>query len=86
MVEKMSLLQRLGAPTPTFFKKVRNTGLVLSAIGGAILSAPVSLPVIVVKIAGYLATAGVVASAVSQAAVDEQKLEATPATIQSKGK
>jgi uncharacterized membrane protein HdeD (DUF308 family) len=46
---------------------VRNIGLAVAAIGGAILSAPVALPVILVKIAGYLTVAGGIASAISQA-------------------
>ncbi len=63
----MSIIKRVQAPTPSFFKKVRNIGLAVAAIGGAILSAPVALPVVLVKIAGYLTVAGGIASAISQA-------------------
>jgi hypothetical protein len=63
----MTLQQRVKAPTPKFFRDVRNAGLVLAAISASILTAPVALPAVLVKVAGYLAVAGSVASAVSQA-------------------
>jgi len=62
----MNIIERAIAPTPTFFKKLRNIGLVLAAISTAIVTAPVSLPVAVVTAAGYLAVASGVISAVSQ--------------------
>ena len=45
---------------------LRNVGLVLAAIGGTILAAPIALPVVVTSVGGYLVVAGGVASAVSQ--------------------
>ena len=66
----LTIKERLQSPTPGFFKKIRNIGLVLGAIGGAILAAPVTLPAAVITVAGYLATAGLVASAVSATAVE----------------
>jgi uncharacterized membrane protein HdeD (DUF308 family) len=62
----MNIIKRAKAPTPKFFKVLRNIGLALAAIGGTILAAPVALPVVVTSIGGYLAVAGGVASAVSQ--------------------
>ena len=62
----MKLVTRAKAPTPKFFKVLRNVGLVLAAVGGTILAAPVALPVIVTSVGGYLVVAGGVASAVSQ--------------------
>ena len=59
--------------TPRFFRKVRNTGLTLAAIGTAIVAAPVALPAILIKLAGYLAVAGAVTSAVSQTAVKHER-------------
>lgn len=69
------ILERVSAPTPKFFKKLRMIGLVLVAVSTAIVTAPVSLPVVIIKIAGYLAVAGGVASAVSQTAVDNGSYE-----------
>jgi uncharacterized membrane protein HdeD (DUF308 family) len=62
----MSLIKRAKAPTPKFFKVLRNIGLALAAVGGTIIAAPIALPVIVTTIGGYLAVAGGVATAVSQ--------------------
>lgn len=70
---KSAVLTRMKKPTPKFFKKLRNTALTVAAIGGTIVAAPVALPAIVVKVAGYLAVAGAVASTVSQTAVKNDK-------------
>lgn len=64
------IINRVNAPTPKFFKKLRNIGLILATISGTIAAAPVALPVVIIKIAGYLAVASGVASAVSQTAVE----------------
>ena len=55
------------APTPPFFRKLRNIGLAIAAIAATLLSTPVALPALVLKIAAYMAVAGTVASTVSQA-------------------
>jgi hypothetical protein len=78
----MKLSERLTSPTPSFFKKVRTIGLILAAVSGTLLTAPVALPVVLVKIAGYLGVASMVASAVSQTAIYD---EGTPADIESNG-
>lgn len=62
----MNIVKRAKAPTPKFFKALRNIGLALAAVGGTILAAPISLPVIVGTIGGYLAVVGGVLSAISQ--------------------
>lgn len=64
------IINRVSAPTPKFFKVLRNIGLALAAVGGTLLTAPVSLPTIIVTIGGYVAVAGGVLSAVSQLTVD----------------
>lgn len=68
----MSLLERVQAPTPKFFRTLRAIGLALAAASGAILVAPVPLPTLLVTIAGYLAVAGSVLTAVSQTAVEKK--------------
>jgi len=64
------IVNRMSSPTPKFFKKLRNIGLILATISGTIATAPVALPAVVIKIAGYLAVASGVTSAVSQTAVE----------------
>ena len=60
------ILDRIKAPTPKFFKVLRNIGLIMAGVGTVLLTAPVSLPTVVVTVGGYLVTAGGVATAVSQ--------------------
>ncbi|MBK8369632.1 MAG: hypothetical protein IPL10_20270 [Bacteroidetes bacterium] len=63
----MKLIDRLKAPTPKFFKILRNIGLGLAAAGGVIVASPIAIPTIIVTIGGYLIVAGSVATAISQA-------------------
>ncbi len=65
------IISRAKAPTPKFFKVLRNIGLALATVGGTILAAPIALPVVVTTVAGYLAVAGGVVSAVSQLTTTE---------------
>lgn len=67
------IYNRMAKPTPPFFAKLRNIGLALTAVSIALTSAPIAIPLVVVKIAGYLAVAGTVASAVSQAVVEREE-------------
>jgi len=70
----MKVVERIKAPTPKFFKILRSIGLALLAISGTIVAAPIVLPVTVVTVAGYMAVAGGVISAVSQMTVDDEIL------------
>jgi uncharacterized membrane protein HdeD (DUF308 family) len=71
----MNIIDRAQAPTPKFFRILRSIGLVLLAVSGTILAAPVALPVALVSAAGYVAVAGGVISAVSQMTVSPLALE-----------
>lgn len=68
--KEMGLAQRLSAKTPKFFKTIRTIGLCLTAAGGAILAAPVTIPATIVTVAGYLTVTGAVMTSVAQAAVE----------------
>jgi len=63
----MKLIERLKAPTPKFFRVLRNVGLGLAAAGGILVASPIAIPALVVTIGGYMIVAGSVATAVSQA-------------------
>jgi len=77
----MKITDRAKAPTPKFFKVLRNIGLALAAVGGTVLAAPIALPVVVTTVGGYLAVAGGVLSAVSQlTTADEGLRQAQPDT------
>jgi len=71
----MKISKRFNAPVPSFFKKVRNAGLVIAAAGGAVLASPVELPELLVTAGGYILVAGTVLVAVSQATLPEKESE-----------
>ena len=74
----MNIVERAKAPTPKFFRILRTVGLTMLAISGSVLAAPVALPAALVSVAGYLAVAGGVISAVSQVTTTiEQKEDGT---------
>lgn len=60
-------MSRLRAKTPRFFRILRTVGVAVTAVSVALLTAPIALPASVIALAGYLATAGAVTAAVSQA-------------------
>jgi hypothetical protein len=68
-----SVVKRMKKTTPKFFRNLRNVGLTLAAVSAAIMASPVALPAFVIKVAGYLAVAGAVTSAVSQTAVKHER-------------
>lgn len=66
----LTLVERVLAPTPSFFKKVRTLGVVLGIIGAALLASPVALPAAVATIGGYLVLGGSIITSVAQTAVE----------------
>jgi uncharacterized membrane protein HdeD (DUF308 family) len=71
----MTIVNRIKSPSPKFFKVLRTIGLVLAAVGGTILTAPISLPVVIGSIGGYMAVVGGVLTTVSQlTSIDEEPL------------
>lgn len=68
----MHIIHRLAAPTPPFFQKVRNIGLVLTAIATAVYGLPVALPAFVSEIAGAIAVAGTVMAGLGQTAIKDE--------------
>jgi ABC-type xylose transport system permease subunit len=79
----MNIIERVKAPTPKFFRILRNIGLAIAAAGAAILAAPIGLPAAIVTLGGYLTVGGAVLSAVSQVTVSD---ETNTETTQSDGK
>ena len=67
------IVKRAKSPTPKFFKILRSIGIGLLAISGTIVASPVILPAAITTLAGYLAVAGGVLSAVSQITVEDTK-------------
>ena len=73
----MNIIERAKAPTPKFFKIMRIIGLALLAVSGSLMASPIALPAAVVTVAGYVAVAGGVLSAISQVTVDDVALKQT---------
>ena len=57
---------RLTTKTPKFFRIVRNIGLIASALGILIATAPVTLPAALASAGTYLAWVGGTAATISQ--------------------
>ena len=74
-MKELSLKQRWKAPTPKFWKKVQRVGLVLTAVGTVLATAPVSLPVAIVTAGSYAAFGGGLIAAMSQFTVDDASLQ-----------
>ena len=67
-----TLVERVMAPTPKFFKTLRTIGIVIGLVGASILASPVVLPAAIVTVGGYLALAGSIVTGVSQTAVGKE--------------
>lgn len=68
-----NLKKRWSAKTPKFWKQVQKIGLAAGAVGAVLVAAPVTLPVSIVTLGGYLVTAGSVTAALSQLTVEDKK-------------
>ena len=75
--DSLNLVERVTAPTPKWFKNIRNIGITLTAVGGAILTAPIALPATIVTVGGYLILGGTVATAIAQTAMRDDNVEET---------
>ena len=82
----MNIVERYKKPTPKFFKTLRNIGIALATAGGAILTAPISLPATLITIATYATVAGTVATAVSQAVVKGDDVNESDTILETKEK
>jgi len=74
-LNNLGVIERIKAPTPKFFRVLRNIGLALAAASAAVLAAPIALPATVITGATYVAVAGGVLTAVSQSTVDEDEYD-----------
>jgi hypothetical protein len=68
--DEMTMIERIKAPTPTFFKKIRLAGLILGAIA-AVFTQFEELNSIFPEIAGYIAVVAGVLVSIAQTAVKD---------------
>lgn len=70
-MEELSLKERWKAPTPKFWKKVQRIGILLTAVGTVLATAPVVLPAVVITAGAYAAFGGGLIAAMSQLTVKD---------------
>lgn len=68
-----NIAKRMAAPTPPFWKKIRNIMLAIGGVSGAIVAAPIALPATVITIAGYGIAIGTVGAALAQTTKEDKK-------------
>ncbi len=73
-MEGLSLKQRWKAPTPKFWKKVQRVGILLTAVGTALATAPVALPAAIITAGAYAAFGGGLIAAMSQLTVEDSQV------------
>jgi hypothetical protein len=81
-MEKLTIKQRIKAPTPPYWKKVMRIGASIAGSGLAIIAAVnipevkvlIDVPDVVEKIAGYMIAIGGVLSGIAKTAVDFTKI------------
>jgi len=64
----MKIVDRLKAPTPSYWKKIRNIAATIGAVGAVIVGLPIALPAVIITAAGYAVAVGTVVATVSQTA------------------
>ena len=69
-VKKLSLLDRVALPSPTFWRKVSAVGKAIEGLGLVLVTAPMALPAVVVVVAGYLVLVGALTAGLSALTVD----------------
>ena len=69
------LAKRWNAPTPKFWKRVQRVAIIAGAVAGVILTAPVSLPAVVVTAAGYVVAVGTAVATTAQLTKEPPKTE-----------
>jgi hypothetical protein len=78
-----TIIERFNAPTPDFFKKLRNWAIVAAGTAGTILALPVTfpaivLPAVITTVCSYLVAAGAVAASVGQLAKSDAPADTVP--------
>lgn len=69
----MKIKDRFLAPTPKFWRKVRNVMIGIGTFSGAIIAIPAALPIGLVTLATYGLTIGSIGAALSQLTVEDKK-------------
>ena len=66
------LKERWNSKTPKFWKKVQRIAILVGAVAGTIIAAPVALPAAVITAAGYAVAIGTAVATVSQFTIEDK--------------
>lgn len=66
--------ERWSKPSPRFFKKITKFFIVIGGVGTVLITAPISLPIGLVTLGGYLVTAGAVGGVIAKFTVDGKQI------------
>jgi len=67
-----NLFKRVAAPTPVWWKKVRNIAGTIAVIAGAIIATPIALPVAIASALPVVATIAATIAGTAQCATDQE--------------
>jgi hypothetical protein len=68
------LKERWNSKTPKFWKKVQRIAILVGAVAGTIIAAPIALPAAVITVAGYAVAVGTAVATVSQFTVEDKSV------------
>ena len=68
----MKIKERFLAPTPKFWRHIRNVMIGIGTVSGAIIATPAMLPAGIVALATYGLTIGTIGAALSQLTVEQK--------------
>jgi len=67
----MKIKDRIRKKSPKLFQRITNVCVIVGAVGGVLLSAPISLPLAITSLAGYMVVAGSIGASVSKLTVED---------------
>jgi hypothetical protein len=70
-MKEKTIKQRWNGKTPKFWKRVQRWAIITGAVAGAIIAAPVTLPVGVITAATYIAAVSATVATTSQLTIED---------------
>jgi hypothetical protein len=70
-MKEKTIKQRWNGKTPKFWKRVQRWAIITGAVAGAIIAAPVTLPVGVITAATYIAAVSATIATTSQLTIED---------------
>lgn len=74
-MKEKTIKQRWNGKTPKFWKKVQRWAIITGAVAGAIIAAPITLPVGVITAATYIAAVSATIATTSQLTIENGNTE-----------